>query len=120
MILVTLFALLAAPAWSEQQRFIACPIYRDADAGRKSGCWLADEGTSGQRFDVSQAPTKPDWNHEVLVEGEVTSQQENACGGLVLNPVRVSVLPGPCTRHMLPAEGFPGACSCCRSGISSP
>jgi hypothetical protein len=99
---------MAAPVLSEQQRFIACPIYRDADAGRKSGCWLVDEPTSGQRYDVSPAPTKPDWNYEVLVEGEVAAKQDNACGGVVLNPVRVSVLPGPCTRHMLPAEGFPG------------
>ena len=105
---VLLLTLLAAPAWSESQRFITCPIYRDADAGRKSGCWLADEAVSGQRYDVSQAPTKPDWNHEVLVEGEAAAKQDNACGGVVLNPVRVSVLPGACTRHMLPAEGFPG------------
>jgi OmpA family len=101
-----LLTVLATPAWSDSQRFITCPIYRDADAGRKSGCWLADEATSGQRFDVSQAPTKPDWNHEVLVEGEVSATQDNPCGGVVLNPVRVSVLPGACTRHMLPAEGF--------------
>jgi hypothetical protein len=97
-----------APTWGEELRFIGCPIYRDADAGRKSGCWLIDDGATGRRFDVSQAPTKPDWNHEVLVEGSVSAAQDNACGGVVLNPVRVSVLPGPCTRHMLPAEGFPG------------
>ncbi len=100
--------LLTANAWAEQQRFITCPVYRDTDAGRKSGCWLADNSASGQRFDVSQAPTKPDWNHEVLVEGEVSATQDNACGGVVLNPVRVSVLPGTCTRHMIPAEGFKG------------
>jgi hypothetical protein len=99
---------LALPVCAEQLRFIACPIYRDTDAGRKSGCWLVDEGVSGQRFDVSLAPTKPDWNYEVLVEGEVAAKQENACGGVVLNPVRVSILPGSCTRHMLPAEGYPG------------
>jgi biotin operon repressor len=105
---VLAFLAAAAPVWSEELRFIGCPIYRDTDAGRKSGCWLIDEGPSGRRFDVSQAPTKPDWNHEILVEGSVSATQDNACGGVVLNPVRVSVLPGPCTRHMLPAEGFPG------------
>jgi outer membrane protein OmpA-like peptidoglycan-associated protein len=99
---------LATCALAEQQRFIACPIYRDADAGRKSGCWLVDEGATGQRFDISKAPTKPDWNYEVLVEGEVDAQQDDACGGIVLNPVRVSILPGTCTRHMLPAEGYRG------------
>ena len=43
-----------AGAAAETVRFIACPIYRDTDAGRKSGCWLADERASGTRFDVSR------------------------------------------------------------------
>ncbi|MEP7314427.1 MAG: hypothetical protein ABI859_17715 [Pseudomonadota bacterium] len=93
---------------AEPLRFISCPIYRDADAGRKSGCWLVDDATSGVRYDVSPSPTKPDWNHEALVEGVVAAKQVNACGGVVLDPVRVSILEGACTRHMLPAEGFPG------------
>lgn len=93
---------------AEQLRFISCPIYRDADAGRKSGCWLVDDAVSGVRYDVSPSPTKPDWNHEALVEGVVAAKQVNACGGVVLDPVRVSILEGACTRHMLPAEGFPG------------
>jgi len=96
-----------AQAAGESVRFISCPIYRDVDAGRKSGCWLADERESGRRFDIGNAPTKPDWNHEVLVEGKVSSAAD-ACGGVVLEPVRVSVLPGTCTRQMLPAEGFKG------------
>lgn len=93
---------------AEQQRFVTCPVYRDSDAGKKSGCWLADERDSGQRFDVSLAPTKPDWNRAILVEGMVASRQENVCGGVVLDPVRVSVLDMPCTRAMLPAETYPG------------
>jgi hypothetical protein len=93
---------------AEELRFISCPIYRDADAGRKSGCWLTDHAPSGVRYDISKAPTKPDWNYAVLVEGNVSTAQDNACGGVVLDPVRVSVLPDACTRHMLPAEGFPG------------
>ena len=93
---------------AEEVRFISCPIYRDADAGRKSGCWLTDHAPSGVRYDISKAPTKPDWNYAVLVEGNVSATQDNACGGVVLDPVRVSVLPDACTRHMLPAEGFPG------------
>jgi outer membrane protein OmpA-like peptidoglycan-associated protein len=98
---------LAAPA-AGQLRFIACPIYRDADSGKKSGCWLADDRESGARYDVSQAPVKPDWNHEVLVEGQVSKDQTDVCGGVVLDPVRVSILEGSCTRHMLPAEGYTG------------
>ena len=105
-VLAGLAGLSAAAA--EPLRFIACPVYRDVDAGRKSGCWLAEDAATGLRYDVSQSPTKPDWNHEVLVEGAVASMQDNACGGIVLEPVRVSQLAGACTRHSLPGEGFTG------------
>ena len=93
---------------AETVTFISCPIYRDTDAGRKSGCWLADEATSGRRFDISRATSKPDWNHEILVEGTLAATADNPCGGVVLEPVRTSILPGLCTRHMLPAEDFKG------------
>jgi outer membrane protein OmpA-like peptidoglycan-associated protein len=98
----------AAGAVSPELRFVACPIYRDTDAGIKSGCWLADDPQTGLRYDVSLSPTKPDWNREVLVEGRATAEPSGACGGIVLRPARVSVLPGACTRAMLPAEGLPG------------
>ncbi|MEG3152489.1 OmpA family protein [Sphingomonas sp. ZT3P38] len=99
---------LAGGSAPETVRFITCPIYRDADSGKKSGCWLADDPASGRRFDVSQAPSKPDWNHEVLVEGRVSAAPGDPCGGVVLDPVRTSILPGACVRHMLPAEGYKG------------
>lgn len=89
-------------------RFVGCPIYRDADSGKKSGCWLADDRDSGERYDVSLSPYKPDWNRAVLVEGRTTANPPTACGSPVLDPVRTSVLDQPCERHMLPAEGFPG------------
>ena len=107
-LMLLLLAMPALAAATEELRFISCPIYRDADAGRKSGCWLVDNAANGLRYDVSPSPTKPDWNHAVLVEGVVAAAQVNACGGVVLDPVRVSILEGGCTRHMLPAEGFPG------------
>ncbi len=104
--------LLAAPAAAApadpEVRFVTCPIYRNADAGKKSGCWLADDREDGRRFDVSPSPTKPDWNFAVLVEGLPAPDQKDVCGGVVLDPVRVSVLDEPCTRAMLPAEGYPG------------
>ena len=97
-----------AAAQTTELRFVTCPIYRDTDAGRKSGCWLADSPEDGRRYDVTPSPTKPDWNHAVLVEGRVAAEQTDACGGVVLDPVRVSILPEPCARAMLPAEGHPG------------
>jgi outer membrane protein OmpA-like peptidoglycan-associated protein len=105
--LVAIVAPAAAQAPAETVRFISCPIYRDVDAGRKSGCWLADERESGRRFDIGNAPTKPDWNHEVLVEGSISSAPDS-CGGVILEPVRVSILSGACTRQMLPAESHRG------------
>jgi hypothetical protein len=89
-------------------RFVTCPVYRDADSGKKSGCWLGDDRATGIRYDVSQSPHKPHWNRAVLVEGRVSRAAANPCGGVVLEPVRTSILPEPCPRHMLPAEGYPG------------
>ncbi|NBC36045.1 hypothetical protein GTZ99_05680 [Novosphingobium sp. FSY-8] len=90
-------------------RFITCPVYRDADSGKKSGCWLAEDPATGIRYDVSLSPHKPDWNYAVLVEGRTTAQPETPCGAPVLDAVRTSRLYDiPCTRHILPAEGYPG------------
>ena len=91
-----------------QVRFIACPVYRDTDFGKKSGCWLATDPATGIRYDVSQSPYKPDWNYAVLVEGLPLVKSEEPCGAPVLDPVRTSRLASTCTRHMLPAEGYPG------------
>jgi len=99
-------AVLIAPCHGGELHFIACPIYRDTDAGRKSGCWLADE--QGVRYDISRAPSKPDWNRQVLVEGRVLDDSPNTCGGIVLAPVRVSILPGRCPQMQLPADSWPG------------
>lgn len=88
--------------------FITCPIYRDTDAGRKSGCWLADDPVSGTRYDVTLGPVKPQVGRMLWVEGILANEPETACGGRVLAPVRVAVLPEPCPRSLLPAEGHPG------------
>lgn len=109
-----LIFLLASPSalvLAEDIIFIACPVYRDTDAGPKSGCWLATERNSGRTFDIGSGLTKPLSNRAVLVEGVLednNSKSAELCGGLVLNPVRVSVLEKTCTPHILPAEGYPG------------
>lgn len=88
-------------------RFTACPLYRDTDAGRKSGCWLADDGASGQRYDVGEAPFKPWLGRMILVEGAPAAGPD-LCGGTPLRPVRVAVLAQRCPEVMIPAEGYPG------------
>jgi hypothetical protein len=93
---------------AQSLRFVACPVYRDTDAGLKSGCWLATDPQTGRQWDVSQSPYKPDWNFAVLVEGTAASPAEQPCGAPVLDPVRTSRLATDCVRHMLPAEGLPG------------
>jgi len=87
--------------------FVACPIYRDTDSGRKSGCWLADDPASQIRYDISAAPMKPLLGKRILVEG-VVSDDSNACGGVPLRPLRTSVLEAVCEPVMTPAEGFAG------------
>jgi hypothetical protein len=87
-------------------RFLACPVYRDTDAGRKSGCWLGTDGATGRRYDVSDAPFKPSVGRMMLVEGE-TAATPDICGGTPLAPVRVAVLDEPCPEVVIPAEGYP-------------
>ena len=100
---------LASPAQAaDPVRFVTCPVYRDTDAGLKSGCWLATDPATGTRWDVTMSPYKPDWNFAVLVEGVAAEDAAQPCGGRALDPVRTSRLETPCTRHMLPAEDLPG------------
>lgn len=49
----------APPAAGIVVSFVACLIYRDTDASRKSGCWLADEASTGIRYDISLGIAKP-------------------------------------------------------------
>jgi hypothetical protein len=92
--------------------FVACPVYRDTDNGRKSGCWLATDPATGIRYDVTQSRSKPQMGREILVEGLLAPAHEpgadDPCGGTVVAPVHVSVLTSTCPSFMLPAEGHPG------------
>ena len=103
-------ALLAAHAAGMAQAqaagFVACPVYRDTENGRKSGCWLATDGASGVRYDITDAANKPLIGRMVLVEGEPAGTPD-ICGGVALNPVRVAVLEQACPEIIVPAEGFP-------------
>jgi hypothetical protein len=95
----------AAPA-PVIRNFLACPIVRDTAS---VPCWLAEH--DGELYfltlqaDVS-APVNPPWlGHKVLVEGS-RSDKPRICGGIVLEPVRLSVIaePDASCNQMWPAE----------------
>ena len=94
---------------SEQEvvSFVGCPIYRDTDSGRKSGCWLAEDPATGIRYDVTDGPTKPQVGKMSLFEGVITHDADT-CGGIVLRPVRSAVLDETCAQAISPAEQFKG------------
>jgi outer membrane protein OmpA-like peptidoglycan-associated protein len=87
-------------------RFVGCPVYRDTDAGRKSGCWIVTDSASGIRYDVSDSPSKPILGQQILVEGE-PADGPDICGGRALRAVRISVLPDACPAALIPPEGYP-------------
>jgi hypothetical protein len=96
----------AAPP-AERRNFVACPIVRDTTS---VPCWLAEH--DGEIYfltlqtDVS-APVTPPWlGHRVLVEGTIAANRPRICGGVVLEPVVLSVLPelDPSCNTVLPAE----------------
>jgi outer membrane protein OmpA-like peptidoglycan-associated protein len=90
------------------ERYIACPVYRDTDAGRKSGCWLATDLASGVQYDVTDALIKPILGREILVEGVITQRDQGMCAAPILEPVSVSVLDTECKGHVIPAENASG------------
>ena len=88
--------------------FVACPVVRDTPA---VPCWLASDGTQtyflGIQNDISAPFHPPQLKHKVLVEGTL-SEEPQMCGGLVLNPIVISVLPAvdlTCDT-ILPAQGY--------------
>jgi outer membrane protein OmpA-like peptidoglycan-associated protein len=93
-----------APA-AERRQFVACPIVRDT---KTQPCWLAEYGGElyylGQQGGVANDFYPPQLGHQALVEGTVGSGR--ICGGIPLQPVKVSVLRelSAACRTMLPAE----------------
>jgi hypothetical protein len=99
-------AVAAAPP-TDHRNFVTCPVVRDTVS---VPCWLAEYG--GELYfltlqtDVS-APVTPPWlGHRVLVEGVVKKDAPRICGGVVLDPVKLSVLPemDSSCNTVLPAE----------------
>jgi hypothetical protein len=99
---------LAEDAPVERRNFVACPIVRDTQS---VPCWLAEY--DGELYfltlqtDVSSPVTPPWLGHRVLVEGTVARERPRICGGVVLEPVVLSVLPeldAACNTPVLPSE----------------
>jgi len=89
-----------------QRNFVSCPIVRDTQT---VPCWLSEYDGElyylGIQTDVSAEFHPPFLGHKVLVEG-VLKDGPRICGGLVLDPVKVSPLAeadGSCNT-ILPAE----------------
>jgi hypothetical protein len=99
-------AVVSITADESRKNFVSCPIVRDTAS---VPCWLSEY--EGEMYfltvqsDVT-APVTPPWlGHRVLVEGTV-SNEPRICGGIVLKPVHLSVLPerDASCNTMLPAE----------------
>ncbi|MFC3077402.1 hypothetical protein ACFODL_04800 [Phenylobacterium terrae] len=96
----------APPAPGQSVAFVGCPVIRDTEP---VPCWLAEhEGRLyylGIQADASAAFYPPQLGHQTLVEGVVTDRR--LCGGIVLEPVRASVLKplAPHCDRVLKAQG---------------
>jgi hypothetical protein len=99
-------AAVCAGADGPVKNFVSCPIVRDTAS---VPCWLSEY--DGELYyltiqsDVTSPVTPPWLGHRVLVEGTV-SAEPRICGGIVLKPVHLSVMPEPdaSCNTMLPAE----------------
>lgn len=87
--------------------FVSCPIVRDTPS---VPCWLTEHDGElyymGIQTDVSAEFHPPYLGHRVLVEATVADTAQRICGGIVLDPIRISVMPelDPSCNTVLPAE----------------
>ena len=93
LVLLSPGTLAAAPPAGEPISFVGCPVVRDTPT---VPCWLSEyEGDTYYltiQSDVSAEVQPPMLGHKVLVEG-VVSDAAPICGGIVLEPVRLSAMP---------------------------
>ena len=94
-------------ACAAQIVFVGCPILRNTALP----CWLGEDHGElyylGPQGDLTAKFYPPEFQHKMLVEGEI-SDAPRICGGIVLKPVKVSVLPDldVTCNVTLPAAGF--------------
>ena len=103
---LSILAMGAAKPPSGHVNFVACPILRDT---KTVPCWLAE--FQGKTYflilqvDATAEVYPPYLGHKALIEG-VVSGEPDFCGGVVLKPIKISVIPDldPTCNTMLPAE----------------
>jgi acylphosphatase len=97
----------AAATEARELAFVSCPIMRDT---RQVPCWLAEYDGElyylGIQTDVSAPFMPPSLGHKVLVEGKANPDRPRICGGIVIEPVVLSVLPeiDDSCRTILPSD----------------
>jgi outer membrane protein OmpA-like peptidoglycan-associated protein len=99
----------AEAAAAKRLNFVACPIVRDTE---EVPCWLTEYKGElyylGIQLDLQSEFFPPQLSHKALVEGVVAADKPRICGGIVLDPVKVSTMPDVdiSCEEMLPAEGY--------------
>lgn len=68
--------------------FITCPIFRNGE----TRCWLAEHGGVTYYIGRYGSGSAPQLLHKLLIQGTV-SDEPRSCGGVVIRPVYLSVLP---------------------------
>ena len=97
----------AAPAPGGRLNFLACPLIRDTEPN----CWIARYQGETYYLGSQRGPTEsypPQMKHQVLVEGTPTTEPR-ICGGIVMKPVKLSVMPEldlSCDSPVLPGDGL--------------
>ena len=105
--LMLLLMINAAPASARNLSFLACPQLHDTSPN----CWTAIYEGETYFIGAQRGPNDsylPQMKHQVLVEGVVTDEPR-ICGGLVMKPLRVSVMPEldlSCDGPVLSGEGL--------------
>lgn len=98
-----------ASAQGEGKRiaFVSCPILRNTEP---VPCWMGEHAGQlyylGPQGDLQASFYPPQFNHRMLVEGEISN--ERYCGGIVIKKARASVLPevDQTCNVILPAMGY--------------
>lgn len=85
----------AEQAPSSERNFVACPIVLDT---KDIPCWVTEY--QGERYFLTPQTGRsagvtfaPQLKHKMLVEGTAHPERPRICGGIVLEPVKLSVFP---------------------------